>query len=168
MRERRRQRGGFTLAEVLLASAILAVMVTAVTQTIVAGQAQSYNALHEQRALALGEALLEEVLAKPLDDPQGETGNGPDTDEDAADRSTFDNADDYAGYTEAAGGLRDAAGVLYPANYQRFERKVTVAAETVLVAEFEAAQECLRVGVTVAEPEGRSWALERLIPRGAP
>ena len=166
MREKQRQRGGgFTLAEVLLASAILAVMVTAVTQAIVAGQAQSYNALHEQRALALGDAMMEEVLSHPITDPSRDARFGPDTAEDAANRSAFDAVDDFADYDEAAGELRDAAGQLYPALYQCFERTVEVASQSLTVAAFEQPQDCLRVRVTVAEPGGRRWIVERLVPR---
>ncbi len=165
MREKMRQRGGgFTLAEVLLASAILAVMVTAVTSAIVAGQAQSYDALHEERAMALGEALLEEVLSRPYHDPGGENTFGPDGGEDAADRSTFDAVDDFHGYAEAAGGVNDPAGVMYPDLYQRFGRSVQVAADTVSVPAFGTTQNVLAVTVTVAEPGGRAWTLTRLVP----
>ncbi|MEO1237545.1 MAG: hypothetical protein AAFX76_12225, partial [Planctomycetota bacterium] len=86
--------GGLTLAEALFASAVLALVVAALSQTVVSGQSHTYNALHEARALSLAEALMEEVLALPYTDPGGDTAAGPDAGESA--RDTFDAVDEIA------------------------------------------------------------------------
>ena len=81
----RRRAGGLTLAEVLLASVVLAFIVAGLTQTIVSGQSHTYNALHEERALSLAEALMDEVLAMSYADLGGDTTPGPDDGETSRD-----------------------------------------------------------------------------------
>ena len=51
--------------EVLIASAILSFAVAAISQAIVAGQTQTYEALHAQRGMSLADALIEEIQALP-------------------------------------------------------------------------------------------------------
>lgn len=153
---------GFTLVEVLIASAILSFATLAVVQAVTAGQAQTLDALKRARADALAEAMLEEVLSKSYNDPEGEAGFGPDTGEE--DRAGFDNIDDYHDYAETAGALTDHAGSAYPAGYQLFDRAVTVVAESNNVGDLGGAHAGVRVTVTVSEPNGRSWVVERFVP----
>ena len=70
---------GFSLAEVLIASAILSFVTLGIVQAVSAGQSRTLDALKRTRAQALAEVLLEEILAKPYADPEGETSFGPDT-----------------------------------------------------------------------------------------
>lgn len=160
-RDRRLRAQGFTLVEVLFASAVLAFVVAGLTQTIVSGQAHTYNALHEERALSLAEALMEEVLALPYTDRGGDTTPGPDGGEPTRDR--FDGIDDFDGYTEAAGSLADPAGVLYPALFQRFSRSVEAAYGTTELTRFGGTRRGIAVTVTVEEAGGRQWAISRFI-----
>ena len=162
MRRRCRKQDGFTLAEVLIASAILSFATLAIVQAVAAGQATTLDALGRARADALAEVLLEEVLSKPYADPEGETGFGPDAGE--SDRSDFDNIDDYNNYAEAAGTLADHAGSAYPTAYQGFDRVVTVAAVTNTVAALGGDHTGVQVTVTVSEGTGRSWVVERFVP----
>ena len=122
---------GMTLVEALLASVILAVAVAAVSQAIVAGQMQSYSALHRRRAVDLAEALMEEVLRLPYNDPDGASAPGPEAGESG--RSSFDNIDDYHGFSETGGSVADLAGGTYASAFQGFSRSVTVASGTVTV-----------------------------------
>ncbi|MBI1337600.1 MAG: hypothetical protein GC164_11625 [Phycisphaera sp.] len=152
---------GFTLMEVLIASTILAFSVAAITQAIVAGQTQSYEALHEYRALSLAEALMEEILAKPYDDPEGATDIGPDAGETT--RALFDNVDDYHGYTEAAGTVADEAGLVYPAPFTDFSRSVTVSDASQGIAGLGVTLYGVTVTVTVTDERGRQWTIARFV-----
>ena len=153
---------GFTLAEVLIASVILSIATLAVVQAVSAGQSQTLDALKRTRADALADVLLEEVLSKPYADPQGATGFGPDAGESA--RTDYDNVDDYHGYSESAGALADHAGSAYPSGYQQFDRAVSVIALTNSVADLGGDHTGVQVTVTVSEPGGRSWVVQRFVP----
>ncbi|MEM9882993.1 MAG: hypothetical protein AAF800_08765 [Planctomycetota bacterium] len=161
-----RRAAGFSLPEALLASAVLAFAVAGLTQTVVSGQAHTHLALHEARALALAESLLDEVLSKPYADPDGHTAAGPDADE--ANRADFDAIDDYDAHAEPAGGLTDPAGGAYPADYLRFGRSVTAAYTTRDVAAFGGSRAGLDVTVTVTDGDnGRQWRVTRFVAEPA-
>jgi len=111
MHRRRHPERGFTLAESLLASAVLAMAVTATTLPFTAGAG---NELHDARlsvAVSLAQEMLEEILSRPFEDPQGASQPGPEVSEDQADRTTLDNLDDYDGLMEPAGYVTNMAGV---------------------------------------------------------
>ena len=145
-----------TLLETLIASAILTIVVVAVSQAIVAGQMQVYDALHRARALELAEALMDEVLRLPYDDPDGLADAG---------RANFDNTDDFDAFTEAAGTLADAAGVAYEADYQVFSRSVTVVSGSETVSGFGDPLPGVHVTVTVQDGAGTSWVLQQFVPQ---
>ena len=100
------------MAEVMIASIILSITVFALSSARSAGHQLTYDAMREARAQALAEALIDEVISLPYDDPEGETVMGPDTGETS--RSLYDNIDDFNGYLEEAGALADADGTSYP------------------------------------------------------
>ncbi len=165
MPTRRTPRGqrGFTLLEALFAATVLAFVVAALSQSIVIGQMQTYDAMHSGRAVALAEAMMEEVLTLPYHDPGGGVTLGPDSGETT--RQDFDDVDDYHGYEEEAGALTDAEGNLYADLYQRFNRRVSVVADHVDVAAFGASQPGLTITVTVQEgDDGRQWTVSRFVP----
>ena len=150
-----------TLVECLLASLMLAFSVVAVSQAVIAGQMQTYAALRQRRAVELAEALMDEVLHLPYDDPQGASTPGPEGGETG--RSAFDNADDYHGFSEAAGSLADASGTVYPTAFQTFSRSVTAAYSSVSVTGFADPLPALTVTVTVQDDAGQTWTLTRVI-----
>lgn len=160
-----RRARGFNLVEVLLASALLAVVVAGLSQTVVSGQAHTYNALHEARALALAEALMDEALALPYTDRGGDTTPGPDDNEPTRDR--FDGLDDFHGFSESAGALADPAGALYPETYQVFERSVEAAYDTLELTGLGGTRNGILLTVTVAEPGGREWTITRFVAEPA-
>ncbi|NLF29937.1 MAG: prepilin-type N-terminal cleavage/methylation domain-containing protein [Planctomycetes bacterium] len=105
MRRHHRTTGGrgFTLAEVLIASAMLAFVASAVMVPYAAGiQNDRFCGIHTE-AVALGQDLMEDILALPFYDPEtpDTLALGPDAGEFT--RATFDNIDDYHGYSEAEG-----------------------------------------------------------------
>ena len=153
---------GFTLPEVLAASAVLALAIAAIAQAISAGQKTTFAALDELRAHALAEALIEEIIAKPYTDAEGATDLGPDDGE--TNRAAFDNSDDYHGFSESAGAIADAAGVAYPQTYQTFARSVAAQYTTQTVTGFSQTLNGLEVTVTVTGPNGQTWTFTRFIP----
>ncbi len=170
MRSRCRRRvcgaGGFTLMEVMFAVMILAFSVAALTQAVVSGQSHTYEALHASRAVTLAEAMIDEVLSKPYIDPDGDVTAGPDAGEGS--RDLFDNADDYDGFSEAAGAVADQSGAAYPELYQKFSRAVTAAYTTTNVPGLGGDHDGLSISVIVQDESGRTWTVNRFIPEPAP
>lgn len=160
----RPRKAGVTLMEVLIASAILSFAVAAIAQSIVAGQMQTYEALHELRAMALAESLIEEIIAQPYADPEGAEAAGPDAGE--SDRGDFDNADDYHGYSEDPDNIVDAALVAYPDKFQTFSRAVTCVYGTADSGLGDPV-DGLTATVTVTDTAGRTWVASRFIPEPA-
>lgn len=99
-------RGGFTLVEALLATTVLAIVSASAALPFVAGVHQANEASRLEQAVALGQAMMEEILTRPVLDPTGRGATpGPESGETA--RNLFDNIDDFHGYTEQTVGLRD-------------------------------------------------------------
>lgn len=96
-----RRISGITLLESLLAATLLAAVVTSVIWPFTAGAQNELAGARSSIASELAQELMEEILSKPFDDPQGAEGLGPDAGE--ATRDDFDNIDDYHGYGEPAG-----------------------------------------------------------------
>lgn len=153
-------RAGLSLMECMIATAILSVSVVAVTEAIMSGQAQSHHTVRSAQAMALAEALMEEIIALPYADPQDTVALGPDTGETT--RPLYDNCDDFHGYTELPGELRDAMGQLLPQQAQAFRRSVTAAYTSITVPQFGTAAVGLNVQVTVSDGK-QSWSINRFI-----
>lgn len=101
-----RRRGGFTLVEALLASTVLAIVAASASLPFSAGVQQANEAAKLECMVALGQALMEEILTHPLLDPTNRVAvPGPESGETTRDK--FDNIDDYHGYTEQITGLKD-------------------------------------------------------------
>jgi MSHA pilin protein MshD len=162
MHMRRSRQHGLSLVEVLIASAILAFAVAAITQAISSGQMQTAEALHNVRAMALVEAMLEEIESKPYADPEETGAAGPEAGE--SDRDDFDNADDYHGYTETTGNCVDADLAAYGGRFDVFARAVTCVYGTETIAAFGGAINGLHVTVTVTDTRSQTWTSTRFIP----
>ena len=162
MDRRFRNQRAFTLPEVLAASVVIALAVAAITQVIVAGQMQAYDGVRGMRAADLGESLLDEILALPYDDPDGASNPGPEAGE--TNRTLFDNADDFHGYTEAAGNLGDFTGTLYEPEFQTFSRAVTASYGSQTVTGFTNPIDGLTVTVVIEDDRGTMWVISRFIP----
>lgn len=111
MARKRQSERGFTLAESLLASAILAMAVTATTLPFTAGAGNEQHDARLSVAVSLAQEILEEILSRSFEDPQGASQLGPEVAENQADRTTLDNLDDYDGLVESSGNITDMAGV---------------------------------------------------------
>ncbi len=100
------RRQAFTLAEALLASTVLAIVAATATLPFVAGVQQAGEAANLDQAIALGQAMMEEVLARPFYEP-GLKSPAPGPNAGESTRNLFDNLDDFHGFAEASGNLRD-------------------------------------------------------------
>ena len=157
-----RQRTGFTVAECLVAMGILAMTVLAVLPAISTGQSAMHYAAVAQMAARLAEETMERVLACPYYDSLGVQTPGPESGETGP--ATFDNMDDWHGYAEVAGGIRDLAGSLLPPEYQFYSRSVTVVYGSQSLPGLGAAMSGLTVTVTVRHKSGPVWTLQRFVP----
>lgn len=91
--------------EALLASTILAIVASAAVLPLAAGVQQVNAAADLEQATALGEAMMEEVLARPFFEPgQSAPSPGPETGE--VNRLKFKSIDDFDGYTETIGNMK--------------------------------------------------------------
>jgi len=93
----------FTLAEALIASALLAASITAITLPFTASAHNQQDEARRTVAVSLAQELMEEILSKPFRDPDGPSAPGPESGETS--RSLLDNLDDYHGFFEPAGQL---------------------------------------------------------------
>lgn len=153
-RRRRSRRGALTLVETMIASVVLLVVVLAVSQALLAGQMQAYDAAHRARAIELAEALMDEILRLPYADS--------DTDNEIT-RATFDDLDDFDDFVES-GTLCDASNTAYSSAYQVFTRAVDVSAGVQTVTGFGAAFDGLEITVTVSDDSGQSWTIKQFVP----
>ncbi|HWL93196.1 MAG TPA: type II secretion system protein [Phycisphaerae bacterium] len=94
-------RPGFTLVEALLAATILAIVAATATLPFAAGAQNSAEAQKLEQAVELGQAMMEEVLARPFFEPTQTTPSlGPDSGETS--RTLYKSIDDFHGYSEAS------------------------------------------------------------------
>jgi MSHA pilin protein MshD len=91
---------GMTLIELVVAITIVAIAATAVLGAMSAITTRSADAMIQQQAVAVAQAYLEEVLQRPVSDPDGL--------EPEADRGAFDDVDDYNGLADT--GAHDQFG----------------------------------------------------------
>jgi len=84
-----------------MASTLLAMGASAVLLPFNIGAQYEQEDARRTLALFLGRELMEEIISKPFDDPDGVFGVGPDAGESA--RVLFDNIDDYDGYEDGYG-----------------------------------------------------------------
>ncbi|GBE14902.1 hypothetical protein BMS3Abin14_00955 [bacterium BMS3Abin14] len=106
---------GFTLVEMVLSLAILAVAIPVLASLFAGGLRQPQWAREQTRALFLAQGLMEEIVTHKWDEaatPPGHTNVpsaiGLDAGEAAGDRSTWDDIDDYDGLTDNP--MHDAVG----------------------------------------------------------
>lgn len=129
VRSHQNSQRGITLIELIVTIVILGIALTGVSLAISSGMSQSANTLVELRAVALGQAYLDEILSKKFDERSRNGGIppcvdpllpgiscsvviGPDATETT--RVRFDDVDDYDGLDEGlngAGPLLDSEGV---------------------------------------------------------
>jgi len=113
-------RSGFTLVEAMMAVVVLGIAAAGVLLPFVSGTAVRAEGINRTLAARLASDLMEQVLRLPFHDPHDKTSYtlGPDA-------GDLDNIDDYHGYIEVQGQVKDAAGVVFTdPMYTNFSRNV--------------------------------------------
>ncbi len=98
---------GFTLVELIIFIVVVAAGMAGILSVMNTTVAASADPMANKQALAIAESLLEEILQKPLLDPDGSPAG-------ETDRSNWDNVADYNGYPAIAGPVSDVFGVAVP------------------------------------------------------
>ncbi|MCY2931996.1 MAG: prepilin-type N-terminal cleavage/methylation domain-containing protein [Planctomycetota bacterium] len=157
-------RQAFTLIEAMIASVILAVTVTAVSLPFTAGAQNEQDSARVTLAVALAEELMEEILSKPFADPNGVQTPGPEAGETG--RSLYDNIDDYHGYSEADGQIKDVNGVACTGLLAKGLSRGALAEYVYLFGQSTAqSPSIIRVTVTVSYKGRAVSTLQRLVYR---
>ena len=173
---RSRRQCGLTLVELIVAMAVIAVGVAGVLAAYNTSVRASADPLMAKQALAVAEALLEEVQLAPFtfcdpDDPLAETatsaaacGTPEGLGAEAGDARPFDNVSDYHGLV--LNPISDVSGTPI-AGLAGYSAAITVAdsgLNTIVAGNGEA----LRITVSVTAPDGNTYSLEGYRTRYAP
>ena len=156
-----RTRRGLTMVEVTISLIILGVAITAGVRTLGSFATSSKAWAERSVAMELANALMSEITTLPFADPDGGNVIGCDPGETAADRTTFDDIDDYHGWE--ASPPQDASGTALTA-YSGFRQQVAVAYDDALgeplAVDFEAGT-FKKITVTISKD---NKVLARLVP----
>ena len=158
-----RGRRGYTLAESLIASGVLAAAVIGISATLSASYKQSAVRGNMTTALILAQQLMEEVVSRPLD----VTGaNLPGWSGGQTDRTQYDSVDDYNGYTDTSGAVATADGTtLDMGDGGSYTRTVTVTNNAMPTGLTGTSSDFVLVTVTVSMPHGQSTSVSQLLTR---
>jgi Tfp pilus assembly protein PilV len=154
---------GFTLAEGMIASVVLALAAAAMAGGMVASQQQSSSSRQDLKAVALGRELMEEVVARPFAQPLSDAVTMGHSSGDV--RTNYTYISDYDGYTDTTADLKDQEGNSIPLSGQAYTRRVSVQYISPAYTGAPAGTDCALVTVTVTEPIGRTISLARLATR---
>ena len=121
------KRRGFTLAEAMLAVVVLSIAAAGVLLPFSSGAIVRAEGMRRTLSATLASDLIEQIIVKPFHDPDGSVYDynpGPDAGETSV--GEFDNLDDFHGYSEPQGQVKDAGGVVFTdSNYVNFSRSVS-------------------------------------------
>lgn len=179
----RHNQRGISLIELIMFIVIVSVALAGIMLVMNVTTKSSADPLVHKQALAIAEALLEEVELMPFticdpDDPNADTGTGctvlesamgPEAGETRYSPVTpFDNVNDYHGFAmSGAGGIRDITDTPISAALDGYSAAVAVA--PVDFGGITAASgDALRITVTVTGPDGVSIIIEGIRTRYAP
>jgi Tfp pilus assembly major pilin PilA len=161
----RRARGGYTLAEGMIASVVLAAAVVGIAGTLCASYQQTAVRGNTTTALALAQQLMEEIAARPFDLPEGQP-NKPGWAGGETDRRQYDTVDDYNGYTDLSGSVQTIDGTLVDlGDGAAYTRTVSVQAGYQPAGLTGPASDFLLVTVTVAMPRSNELKISQLFTR---
>lgn len=99
MRNRERYRAGVGMMEVLVATLIVGIVMVAALRSLGAAVRASVSIAQHHKAVGLAEELMSEILQASYHDPEGEDTIGLDSGESATPRTSFDDIDDFDGWT---------------------------------------------------------------------
>ncbi|MGE5607765.1 MAG: type IV pilus modification PilV family protein [Bacillota bacterium] len=94
-------RRGFTMAEAVMASAIIAFLVVAALNAAGASGLAQYHTGERATARFLADGLMAEILSLAYEEPDGCMSMGLDADELSTNKINYDDVDDYKNWTES-------------------------------------------------------------------
>jgi len=158
-------RRGFTLAESLMASAILAVAVVGIVIPLSASHQQSRASDRSAAGAALARQLLDEIVSRPFEDPTDFSRTlGPEADETS--RKDFDNVDDYHGYTDQTLSAKLLDGSALPwSGGETYQRAVSVEYRQTPAGSAVSSGDFAMVTARVTLPDGQTVTAQRLVCR---
>lgn len=161
-----RRRTGFSIAEAMVASTVLAIAVVGIAGPLGAASEQAKVLKERGTALVLARELMEEIAAKPLCDGGTTCRLGPESGE--TDRSKFDSADDYHLYHDSTSGLKNLSGqsVGFDPN-STYSRDVAVEYRNSASGSATASGDYGLVTVSVTTPHKQVVKLSRLLCKEA-
>ncbi|MFG0243766.1 MAG: hypothetical protein ACF8R9_13350 [Phycisphaerales bacterium JB054] len=124
-----------TIVEVLVAMVLLSMLLGGVLSAVELSARTQHSTADIAMARSLAADLLEEVCGQPYVDPADPNESGLGADENASDRSTFDDVDDYHGWMQKPPLLADGTPVPGAEAWQRrvFVRLVDPSAPDVIL-----------------------------------
>ena len=159
------RRAGYTLAESLIASVVLAIAIVAISGTLAASYQQNAIRDHTTTALTLAQQLMEEIAAKPISLPSGQT-NKPGWQQGQTDRRHYDTIDDYNGYADFSSAIQAADGsTVNLSDDGSYQRSVKVQSGAVPAGLTGPPEDFVMVTVTVKMPHNQSSSVSQLITR---
>lgn len=159
-------RRGMTLTEALLASTLLAMGASAIVLPFTAAAQNEEVDARRTLAVHLAQEMIEEIVSKPFNDPQGGGDVGPESGETS--RDLYDNIDDYHGYADgygqATGEIVGLAGQSISDPAARYLSR-HVATTYVYVAGQDSSDDpsFIRIDVTVKHKSGEMLTLTRMV-----
>ena len=158
-------RHGYTLAESLIASVVLAAAVVGIAGTLSASYQQTAVRGNLNTALILAQQLMEEIAAKPVDVPSGQT-DKPGWSQGQTDRTQYDNFIDYDGYTDTSDSVKAWDGSTVDLGEGgSYTRTVTVTQNALPSGMTGTASDFYLVTVTVTMPHNQSTSVSQLFTR---
>jgi hypothetical protein len=155
---------GFSVAEAMMASTLLAIAVVGIAGPLGAASEQSRMGEERGAALILARELMEEIVAKPLCDGGTTCHLGPESGE--SDRSKFDSADDYHLFHDSTKELKNLSGqTLAFATNTVYTRDVTVEYRASPNASATTAGDYALVSVSVTTPHKQVVQVWRLLTK---
>ena len=152
---------GFSVAEAMMATTLLAIAVVGIAGPLGAASEQSRMGDERGAALILARELMEEIVAKPLCDGGTTCHLGPESGE--SDRSKFDSADDYHLYHDTTTDMKNLSGnTLAFSAGAVYTRDVTVEYRTSPSGASAASGDYGLVSVTVTTPHKQTVQIWRL------
>jgi type II secretory pathway pseudopilin PulG len=157
-------RRGFTLAESLIASVVLAASVIGIAGTLSSSYQQSAVRGNQSTALLLAQQLMEEISSKPIEITSGANTvgwSGANTN-----RATYDSVDDYNGYTDVSGSIATTSGSTYDlGDGGSYTRTATVTNNALPSGLTGTATDFVLVTVTVQMPHNQSVSVSQLLTK---
>lgn len=148
--KRQASRRGLGMAEAVLSTVLVAVLLTAALRTAGASAVSQAKSADRARSILMAQALMEEILVQPYKDPGASPVFGLEAGETLGQRATYDDVDDYNGLNETTPKTRDGAALTAQAGWSRITRVEWVAASTLGQATGSASETGVkRITVTV-------------------